>query len=175
MSLSITRALETYAEKAAAMLAHLTGKSLMEIEDKCVTREEIFQQLGSITAYLEEVNQMLHWRHNASSETNVEGDKLEDKLATHGIVEKKKPFLGSPKDQIKLNLNILLARLGRHIMIHGNNNTNLTSINSGQYLETPKSKVVFNNLENITRRFTTHNLQKEYSHASITHGGGGSF
>lgn len=117
MSFSITRSLETYAEKAAAMLAHLAGKTLSEIEEACTTPEEIFQQLGSIIAYIEECGEILYSKHQESEE--LLDAHLATKLINKGILKGKLAFLKNPKDLIKLNLNILFARLGREIMING--------------------------------------------------------
>lgn len=117
MSFSITRSLETYAEKAAAMLAHLAGKALSEIEEAYTTPDEIFQQLGSIIAYIEECGEVLYSKHQESEE--VLDDHLANKLTSKGVIKGKNIFLRNPKDLIKLNLNILFSRLGREIMISG--------------------------------------------------------
>lgn len=117
MSFSITRSLETYAEKAAAMLAHLAGKALSEIEEAYTTPDEIFQQLGSIIAYIEECGELLYSKHQESEE--VLDAHLANKLTSKGIINGKNVFLKNPKDLIKLNLNILFSRLGREIMING--------------------------------------------------------
>jgi|GEM_PF-5866871 len=168
MSLSITKALETYAEKAAAMLAHLTGKSLAEIEAEFITPDQIFQQLGSVTSFIEECGEMLHWRHDASAE-QTDGSSLDNKLSHRGMIAKSKSFLKNPKDQIKLNLNILMAQLGRHIMIHGmSEHTSVTSIANNKQ---DRSKVSYSNLDSISKRFTNSDLQRSNAASPVGIGG----
>lgn len=168
MSLSLTKALETYAEKAAAMLAHLAGKSLAEIEEAYVTPDQIFQQLSYIVSYIEECGEMLYSRHNANTE-EVDGSSLGNKLADKGMIAKNRPFLSNPKDQIKLNLNILMAQLGRHIMIHGmNRNTTVASMANGK---AGAAEVSYANLSDISKRFTSTDLQRGPAAGSVGIGG----
>lgn len=168
MSLSLTKALETYAEKAAAMLAHIMGKALVEIQEEYVNIEEIHQQLSYMSSLIEEFGTLLHWRHDANSE-HIEGNKLANKLANRGIVAINKPFLKNPKDQIKLTINILMAQLSRHIITHGPNiNTTASSITNNS---PNKAKIHYANIQEVTKSFIHNEGQKIPASGGVSIGG----